>query len=216
MAPSSSTSCTISERSAAAYCASVWSLAASSAASATSTAAASRPTVSGVHWFAVISGFSPAMQRVEQAVAQREILRLEIGGLGRGHRAATAPAAAACPRRSVPAPSRRSRCRRRIWCRRAWLSGATLPAASPVETISEASPAVLRSSQAICLIASNWSITASWWLTLAASVPDSLSSVVEQPVASYPYIPWRRPARRGAFGLAIVFPEFLLLRRQSS
>jgi hypothetical protein len=33
---------------------------------------------------------------------------------------------------------------------------------SPFETISEASPAVLRNSQAICLIASNWSMVASW------------------------------------------------------
>ncbi len=41
-------------------------------------------------------------------------------------------------------------------------SGETFPALSPVATISEASPAVLRNSQAICLIASNWSMVASW------------------------------------------------------
>jgi len=41
-------------------------------------------------------------------------------------------------------------------------SGETFPALSPVETTSEASPAVLRNSQAICLIASNWSMVASW------------------------------------------------------
>jgi hypothetical protein len=35
------------------------------------------------------------------------------------------------------------------------------PAANPFETSSDVSPALLRNSQAICLIASNWSIMAS-------------------------------------------------------
>ena len=42
------------------------------------------------------------------------------------------------------------------------VSGGILPVVSPFEISSDASPAVLRSSQAICLIASNWSIVASW------------------------------------------------------
>jgi hypothetical protein len=53
IAAASSTSCSISERSAAECWTAVWSLAASSAVSATLTALLRRPTVTGVHWFAV-------------------------------------------------------------------------------------------------------------------------------------------------------------------
>ena len=60
-APVSSTSCVISERRLDEYCIALWSRAASSEASATPTAALRRPTVIGLHWFAVSSGFSPAI-----------------------------------------------------------------------------------------------------------------------------------------------------------
>ena len=47
-----------------------------------------------------------------------------------------------------------------VWFSRT--SGVILPAASPFEIRTDASPAVFRNSQAICLIASNWSIVGSW------------------------------------------------------
>ena len=82
------------------------------------------------------------------------------------------------------------------------VSGAALPVPSAFETISEASPPVLRNNQAICLIASNWSIIASWWLTAAASAPDSLSSVASIALVVSMYS-LASVGRRSAFGLPI-------------
>ncbi len=65
-AEASSTSCNTSERRAAECWLEVWSLAASRAASATLTALLRRPTVIGVHWFAVNSGFPPAISVVSR------------------------------------------------------------------------------------------------------------------------------------------------------
>ncbi len=86
-APTSSTSCMISARCAEEYCITVWSRAASSAASATLTAADSRPTVIGLHWIRGQFGLLAGDQRRQQAIAQGEVFRFEIGLLGGGHRA---------------------------------------------------------------------------------------------------------------------------------
>ncbi len=80
-----------------------------------------------------------------------------------------------------------------------------------METISEASPAVLRSSQAICLIASSWSMVASWWLTVAASVVDayqwlSLAVAKGLPDAVQPLSELKQKMITGAQGFLDLLP----------
>ena len=205
-APSSSARSTARLPKAAACWATAWSLAEASAASATASSVASRSTDSLDQALALMSGACPATSAfrcLSRASVYSALKKPSLASF-----MAVATEAGSCVPKAMYSSALQAACappRAAAYFRGA--SSATLPAAMPFETISEASPPALRAIQAASRIASIWLMKGSVCLTAAPRRADTLSRMSITAVAWFLYSS-ASPSRRSALGRWMASHDF--------